>query len=178
MAINKFKPISPDYFITSDPEASLAKFGHLNFLIEYLNKIVNGVLLKKTSTLSSGGSVKLQLDKINKQDTALLTSPEENVVWGVEVNAVAIASIAGGTVAKGDSFQGKYVFLFKKVNNVATLVSINTASTSYDPSMVTASFGFRVGAAQDLEVTFNAPTTALSTTFKLSAVLTITEEVI
>jgi hypothetical protein len=37
MALNKFIPLSPDPYITSDPEMTLAKFGHLNTIVDYLN---------------------------------------------------------------------------------------------------------------------------------------------
>jgi hypothetical protein len=37
MSLNKFVPLSPDPYITSDPEMTLAKFGHLNTIVDYLN---------------------------------------------------------------------------------------------------------------------------------------------
>ena len=37
MSIEKFIPLSPDPYITSDPEMTLAKFGHLNTIVDYLN---------------------------------------------------------------------------------------------------------------------------------------------
>jgi hypothetical protein len=37
MPLNKFVPLSPDPYITSDPEMTLAKFGHLNTIVDYLN---------------------------------------------------------------------------------------------------------------------------------------------
>jgi hypothetical protein len=37
MPLNKFIPLSPDPYITSDPEMTLAKFGHLNTIVDYLN---------------------------------------------------------------------------------------------------------------------------------------------
>jgi hypothetical protein len=40
MALNKFIPLSPDPYITSDPEMTLAKFGHLNTIVDYLNTYV------------------------------------------------------------------------------------------------------------------------------------------
>jgi hypothetical protein len=40
MPLNKFIPLSPDPYITSDPEMTLAKFGHLNNIVDYLNAYV------------------------------------------------------------------------------------------------------------------------------------------
>jgi hypothetical protein len=40
MSLNKFIPLSPDPYITSDPEMTLAKFGHLNTIVDYLNAYV------------------------------------------------------------------------------------------------------------------------------------------
>jgi hypothetical protein len=40
MPLNKFVPLSPDPYITSDPEMTLAKFGHLNTIVDYLNTYV------------------------------------------------------------------------------------------------------------------------------------------
>jgi hypothetical protein len=40
MSLNKFVPLSPDPYITSDPEMTLAKFGHLNTIVDYLNAYV------------------------------------------------------------------------------------------------------------------------------------------
>jgi hypothetical protein len=40
MPLNKFIPLSPDPYITSDPEMTLAKFGHLNTIVDYLNAYV------------------------------------------------------------------------------------------------------------------------------------------
>jgi hypothetical protein len=37
MSLNKFIPLSPDPYITSDPEMTVAKFGHLNTIVDYLN---------------------------------------------------------------------------------------------------------------------------------------------
>jgi hypothetical protein len=37
MPLNKFVPLSPDPYITSDPEMTVAKFGHLNTIVDYLN---------------------------------------------------------------------------------------------------------------------------------------------
>ena len=39
MPLNKFVPLSPDPYITSDPEMTLAKFGHLNTIVDYLNGV-------------------------------------------------------------------------------------------------------------------------------------------
>jgi hypothetical protein len=37
MALNKFIPTSPDVNLKKDEDTSLAKFGHLNAIVEYIN---------------------------------------------------------------------------------------------------------------------------------------------
>jgi hypothetical protein len=34
--INKFTPLSPDPFLNNDPDMSLAKFGHINAIVDFL----------------------------------------------------------------------------------------------------------------------------------------------
>jgi len=129
---------------------------------------------RRTASLSSGGSAKLSLDGTGT--TNLLIPNGSNRVWGVEINAVAVATIAGGTVVLGDAMQGKYVLLFKEIGGVSSVVGVNTANTTYDASMTTANFSFSAGVvAGDLAITFNAPTTASSTTFRIVAQITLSE---
>ena len=41
MAIGKFVPLSPDPYLNEGADMSLAKFGHLNTIVDYLNGILN-----------------------------------------------------------------------------------------------------------------------------------------
>jgi len=128
---------------------------------------------RRSASLSSGGSTKLSLDGTGT--TNLLIPNGDNRVWGVEVNVVVVATIAGGTVVLGDSLQGKYVLLFKRIGGVSSVVGVNTANLTYDASLTTANFSFSAGASGDLAITFNAPTTASSTTFRIVAQITLSE---
>ena len=131
------------------------------------------LVARRTASLSSGGSAKLSLDGTGT--TNLIIPDGNNRVWGVEINAVVVATIAGGTVALGDSLQGKYVLLFKRIGGVSSVVGINTSNLTYDASLSTANFAFTAGASGDLAITFNAPTTATSTTFRIVAEISLSE---
>lgn len=37
MTLSKFNPLSPDSAITQDSDMTLAKFGHLNKIVDYIN---------------------------------------------------------------------------------------------------------------------------------------------
>ena len=53
--INKFVPLSPDPFLVDDQSTTLAKFGHLNSVVEYINSYVvsDSLQLSGTGPLSS-----------------------------------------------------------------------------------------------------------------------------
>lgn len=51
MAINNFKPVSPDLNIQSDADTTLVKFGHLNALVDDINgKLVNAFVFPSYTT--------------------------------------------------------------------------------------------------------------------------------
>ena len=129
-------------------------------------------IIYKAATLSSGSSTKLSLDGTG---TTGLLLPTGNSAWGVEMDAVAFCSASGGTVATGSSYMGKYSFLYSYVNSTGSIVGINTAATTFSPSMSSAVFTITTGSSQDLEIKFDAPTTATNTGFRLVANLSITQ---
>ena len=75
----------------------------------------------------------------------------------------------------GDSYSAEYTLLFKKVGGTSTLVGVNSANIISDTNMITSSFSFSAGASQELKITFNAPNTASSDTFRTVAKLEVTE---
>jgi len=203
MALQRFSPVSPDPDLESASDMTLAKFGHLNALIDTLNSSgiaggsdalpylygmtaqasgmfsetgdaqISKLVMWRSATLSSGSTAKLSLDGTGV--TKLLIPHGDNRAWGVEIKVVVYTEAAGGTVAVGDSFLGKYILLFKKVAGVSSIVGINTATSTYDASLTTAGFLFTTGIANDLEIKFNAPTTATNTTFRIVAEVTLSE---
>lgn len=38
--MNKFRPVSPDPFIVEDQDMTLARFGHINAIVDQLNAVV------------------------------------------------------------------------------------------------------------------------------------------
>lgn len=189
MAIGKFVVLNPDRWVTgvgkTAADSTQARFGHLNRIVDYINEHVEEKMLR-TISLSSGATAEL----FRETDPVLLSIPEtsflvgatnylvpisNNCAWSVTVDFTAVCSTAGGTVSLGDSFLGKYVVLFKRVNGTASVVGINGATVVADSSMQTSQVLFTAGASQDFRIQFKAPSTASGTGFKLRADVYFTE---
>jgi len=52
--MNKFIPSSPDKFLKKDADATLARFGHLNELVNKLNQAVENVYADNAAALAGG----------------------------------------------------------------------------------------------------------------------------
>jgi hypothetical protein len=65
MALNKFIPSSPDKNLKKDEDTSLAKFGHLNAIIDYINEnnlaevSITGPVVTETITSNATLAVKI-----------------------------------------------------------------------------------------------------------------------
>lgn len=56
--INKFVPSSPDLFLNDDPDMSLAKFGHINAIVNEVNKVTgNTAVVTQTTGITSGVTI-------------------------------------------------------------------------------------------------------------------------
>jgi hypothetical protein len=128
---------------------------------------------RREAALNSAATTVLSLDGTGT--TNLLIPNGNNRLWSAKITATAFVSIAGGTLVLGDSYMGEYTLLFKKVGGVSSVVGVNAGNIIYDTNMVTAAFTFAVGASQDLQITFKAPTTASATTFRCVARVELTE---
>lgn len=189
MAIGKFVVLNPDRWVTgvgkTAADSTQARFGHLNRIVDYINEHVEEKMLR-TISLGSGATAELY----RETDPVLLTIPEtsflvgatnylvpvsNNCAWSVTVDFTAVCNTAGGSVALGDSFLGKYTVLFKRVSGTASVVGINGAVTVSDNSMSDAQVLFTAGASQDFRITFKAPSAASGTGFKLRADVYFTE---
>lgn len=177
--IQKFIPQSPDPDLNAGSDMTLARFGHLNSLVDTLNLNSDkkfDLVSYYSGSLSSGGSFKLSTN-----GTALSTGfiiPDNNTSWATEITVSAICNVAGGTVVVGDSFMGKFNILVKRVGNVTSIVGVNSAATTYDTSLATTTISFTVGASNNLQINFNAPTTATNTGFKVTGVISVTQTTI
>lgn len=85
--INKFSPVSPDTFLKAEKDMALAKFGHLNAIVDAYNTLDTAVTAL-TNTVTFGMPVETvvttQFDKTS--DTALANVP------GLSVNVLAGAT--------------------------------------------------------------------------------------
>lgn len=176
MLIEKFIPLSPDRFIRNSKDSEVARFGHLNTLIDQLNLNSNrsfNTVAYKSDTLSTGESLTLSTD-----GTPFVTGliiPDDNTVWATEITISTVCNTAGGTVSVGDAFMGKFNLLIKRVAGITSVVGVNSASTTYDSSLSTATVSFSVGINNNFEINFNAPTTATNTGFKVVGVISVTQ---
>lgn len=203
MAIGKFFTLTgltdPWASYTGAPtyENSTAKIGHVNRVANYMNDKVTETLIKNVS-LSAAGTANLDRDPDSILNPLTVTLPSgifkipetlrlkgnttkvipqaANCAWAIEVTFVAICQTAGGSVAKGASFMGKYNLLYKRVNGSASIVGTNGAFVINDSSMSDAQVVFSASAIDSaLGVTFTAPSTASNTGFKLKADIQITD---
>jgi hypothetical protein len=132
------------------------------------------LIASRLASLSSGGSTDLSLDGTGTSN--LLIPTGSNRQWTAKVRASAfVSAVSSTTLVLGDSYAAEYTLLFKKVGGTSTLVGVNSANIISDTNMITSSFSFSVGASQDLKITFNAPDTASSDTFRTTARIELTE---
>jgi hypothetical protein len=189
MAISKFIIARPDLWVagvgTTDADKQPAKLGHINRVVNYLNTY-SPETVNKTATLSSGATTELTRiqDPVLNQfpataylqaSTPYLIPIASNCVWQVSVDVSAVAKTAAGTISIGDSYGGKFVLTFKRVNGTSSVVGVNQAISSYDASMESTQIQFTVGASQDLRILFKAPTTASGINFTITATVDITQ---
>ena len=192
MAISKFTIQIPDLWVTGPGTTAAdkqpAKLGHVNRVVNYINTNLPEKL-ESTGVLSGGDALELTRipDPITAvypetpfvaSGTAYLVPKETSCVWQVTVDLVAVSNTAAGTIALGDSFGGKYVLLFKRINGTSTLVNVVQALSSFDDSMVDSEVTFVAGAAQDLRVSFVAPTAAAGISFDVKATVSITQAIL
>jgi hypothetical protein len=192
MAISKFTIQIPDLWVTGPGTTAAdkqpAKLGHINRVVNYINTNLPEKL-EATGILSGGDSLELTRipDPITlvypetpflAASTAYLVPKENSCVWQVTVDLVVLANTAAGTIAVGDSFGGKYVLLFKRINGTSTLVNVVQALSGFDDTMVDSEVTFAVGAAQDLRIAFIAPTAAAGISFDVKATVSITQAIL
>ena len=114
----------------------------------------------RESNLTSGDTTILSLDGTG---TTNFIIPTTNRVWNVKVSTVAVVLQITGTatgVTVGDSFLENRSLLLKRVSSTSSIVGVGTVEIISDTSMSTALMAYSVGASQQLQLTFNAPTFA------------------
>lgn len=192
MAISKFTIQIPDLWVTGPGTTAAdkqpAKLGHVNRVVNYINTNLPEKL-EISGILSAGDALELSRipDPITSvypetsflaANTPYLIPKETSCVWQVTVDLVAVCNTAAGAIVVGDSFGGKYVLLFKRINGISTLINVVQALSSFDDSMVDSEVTFTAGAAQDLRISFVAPTTAVGISFDIKATVSITQAIL
>jgi hypothetical protein len=151
-----------------------------NYIVQVINSdtccIKNIPLIlttASTATLSSGESTTLVM---NSTANNYPTITGVNKLWVAKVTSAAFVNNASGaTLVNGDSYMNVVNVLIKKVGGVATIVGLNGGNSIYDTNMQTSTFTFSISGNDKLVVTFNAPSTASSDSFKTISKIDLTE---
>lgn len=75
--INKFVPSSPDLFLNDDPDMSLAKFGHINAIVNELNTKAAAITtanVTQSSSITSGVTVNAEAGVITTVSSTLASN--------------------------------------------------------------------------------------------------------
>lgn len=89
--INKFVPSSPDLFLNDDPDMSLAKFGHINAIVNEVNKVTgNTAVVTQTTAISSPVTINSYAGVITT--VSATTAAGSNVAFTVNNSKVTTAS--------------------------------------------------------------------------------------
>ena len=104
--INKFVPLSPDPFLNSDPDMSLAKFGHINAIVEYINNsgglklsgdgLISGTIKSVLDPAGSSTPLRMSNSSITNYGGGSITS---NTAFGT--NALGLNSTGANNTAFG-----------------------------------------------------------------------------
>ena len=89
--INKFVPSSPDLFLNDDPDMSLAKFGHINAIVNEVNKVTgNTAVVTQTTGITSPVTIDSYAGVITT--VSATTAAGSNVAFTVNNSKVTTAS--------------------------------------------------------------------------------------
>ena len=89
--INKFVPSSPDLFLNDDPDMSLAKFGHINAIVNEVNKVTgNTAVVTQTTGITSGVTINSYAGVITT--VSATTAAGSNAAFTVTNSKVTTAS--------------------------------------------------------------------------------------
>jgi hypothetical protein len=138
------------------------------------NAQASQLVARKEDTLTTGGTTVLSLDGTGT--TNLIIPDGNNRAWNVTVEYIGVCTAAGsGTTAVGDVVTGTDKFRFKRVSGTSTIGSVTNIELTQDATMTSAECTYAVGGSNDLQITFAAPTTANSTTFRVVAKVSLVE---
>ena len=136
------------------------------------------VLARKEAVLNALGTTILSLDGTGITNLLIPTNADSGArrFWNVTVEYVVFClAVGSGTTVLNEMAIGTDKFLFKRPLGVSTIGTITNIHQSSEASMVGASCTYAVGASQDLQITFVAPSTANETTFRIAAKVSLVE---
>src|SRR5210317_1163515 len=134
----------------------------------------SSLVARQEDTLTTGGTTVLSIDGTGT--TNLIIPDGTNRAWNVTVEYIGVCTAAGsGTTAVGDVVTGTDKFRFKRVGGTSTIGSVTNIELTQDATMTSAECTYAVGGSNDLQITFAAPTTANTTTFRVVAKVSLVE---
>ena len=86
--INKFSPVSPDTFLQAEKDMALAKFGHLNAIVDAHNTLDTVV---SSGLIGTGGTV----TQITSNTTGVTVNASKGVITTLSITLTAGASHSG-----------------------------------------------------------------------------------
>jgi hypothetical protein len=93
--LNKFSPVSPDTFLKAEKDMALAKFGHLNAIVDANNTLDTAV----TAISSTTGTVKANsITEYTTGSGVKITGQELNIISGSGANVTLITQQSGSVV--------------------------------------------------------------------------------
>ena len=123
MSLNKFVPLSPDPFLNNDPDMSLAKFGHLNSVVDYVNSTLYGF-----SRIENTGRVKVSGVEAALKVGSVAIGVSPTSVW-VEENYAYVTNESSSTLSIVNITN-------PLVPVVVSTLTINDGVQNYAPKMV------------------------------------------
>ena len=139
MAYKKFFPTSNDPFLLADADMALAKFGHLNSLIDYVNQIGLGTVNTATADVSLLPSQSGNTIFLAKADGITYTLPATNqVTIGTNYKFIVTTTVTSNayiiqTGSASDFLNGVVIASLSStgVPNITTMVGNGTSHVKF-----------------------------------------------
>ena len=175
--INKFSPVSPDTFLKAGSDMALAKFGHLNYIVDNYNTLdtastASAAILTFNNLTATGTSITTRVDNISTTAGALKAASitEYTSGGGVTINGalelkktVAVTSKSANYTLTATEAASGYVAITGATNGVllqlptATALATQigaTAGTTFDIILdATAATGTGIGLSVNTGIT-------------------------
>jgi hypothetical protein len=125
--INKFSPVSPDTFLKAEKDMALAKFGHLNAIVDAYNTLDTAV----TAISSTTGTLKANtIVESTSGSGVTITSQRSNISTGNSTATITVTAGQSGTTIILDKVDGNTVNLPASVVGLTYNIFRTAALTS------------------------------------------------